>query len=428
VKTPPPETLPEPKVYRAPLDQFGDDPQNANRGTKRGKEALDRSIAELGAGRSLVADRNGLIPAGNKTRAALQRAGMREAIVVETDGLTPVIVKRTDWDLTDPAGPARRYALADNRIAELDLDFDPAILAKHLADGIDLSSLWSESELRGILGKDAFAKDGDDDVPEKPKTPMSQPGDLWLLGPHRLLCGSSVVEADVLRARGPLEPWIMVTDPPYGVNYDPDWRKSLGPVLRAGKVADWTEAWRLFPGNVAYVWHGALHAAVVALNLQAVGFTVMAQVIWRKPRAPISRGAYHWGHGPCWYAVRDGKTARWSGDRKQSTIWDMAIAGDPGAGEDDTPHGTQKPLEAMMRPIINHGARGDVVYEPFCGSGTTVIAAERANRVCVAVEIDAAYVDVIVERWQNATGGKATLGPDSPSLAGKAKAKKSAKR
>jgi DNA modification methylase len=203
---------------------------------------------------------------------------------------------------------------------------------------------------------------------------------------------------------------LMVTDPPYGVSYDPAWRHRVGvnKSTRTGKVrnderSDWEAAWKLFPGNIASVWHGALHATTVADSLERQGFGIRAQIIWAKERLVIGRGDYHWQHEPCWYAVRT--KGHWTGDRKQTTLWTI-----PSGGQDtDTVHGTQKPVECMRRPMLNNSKPGDVVYEPFLGSGTTLIAAEGIGRTCCAMELDPLYADVAVRRWQAFTDKQATL-------------------
>ena len=191
--------------------------------------------------------------------------------------------------------------------------------------------------------------------------------------------------------------------------------------------ADWTSTWDLFPGDVAYVWHGGLKAALVQSNLEACGFDLRAQIIWRKPGFVISRGHYNYQHEPClyavrqgadsgWkglpdpdpevleyqsreyheahalcsYAVRDGETAQWVGDYSQSTVWKI-----PHDKTADGGHATQKPLECMARPIRNH--EGDI-YEPFCGSGTTVVAAEQQARICYAIELLPECMGIILQR------------------------------
>lgn len=383
------------------------DRRNANKGTQKGRGLLAKSISDLGAGRSVVVDGKGQIVAGNKSVQAFVEAGMTDAIVIDSDGTRPIVVRRTDWDLDDRKGAARRYAYLDNRVAEIDLEWDGEVIADDLANGLILDDVFTETELRKLAGAGA-SQEGDDDVPEPPANPTTKPGDTWVLGRHRVHCGDSTSPASYAAACGPHKPWIMVTDPPYGVEYDPEWREGAA---SKGKVknddrADWTEAWKLFQGDVAYVWHASLFAPVVADSLHRAGFEHRAQIIWKKPSITFSRGAYHWQHEPCWYAVRKGKPARWSGDRTQSTIWEMAVPGKATGDVDDakTNHGTQKPVEAMLRPLQNHGAPGDVVYDPFLGSGTTLMAAERSGRTCVGVELDPAYVDVIVARWEKATG------------------------
>ncbi|WP_245512909.1 DNA-methyltransferase [Enterovirga rhinocerotis] len=240
----------------------------------------------------------------------------------------------------------------------------------------------------------------------------ARPGDLWALGPHRIVCGDATDPRHVGLALGGARPNLMVTDPPYGVSYDPAWREwslgkagvSLGTVANDNR-ADWREAWALFPGDVAYVWHGALFGSVTQDALRAAGFLVRSQIIWRKQHFAISRGAYHWMHEPCWYAVRRGRTAYWTGDRKQRTVWDIANAtGWRSIDDGRTGHATQKPLECMRRPMRNHSRPGDLVYDPFLGSGSTLIAAEELGRICLGLELMPAYVDLVLDRWERFTG------------------------
>jgi DNA modification methylase len=206
----------------------------------------------------------------------------------------------------------------------------------------------------------------------------------------------------------------MITDPPYGVEYDPSWRarrNQSGGKLARGKVlnddrADWHEAYALFPGDVAYVWYGALHGDVVAADLAACGLQLRAQIVWAKQHFILSRGHYHWKHECCWYAVREGKTSHWQGDRTQTTVWEIANNNPFGnrQREQSWGHGTQKPVECMRRPIANNSRPGQAIYDPFLGSGTSLIAAEMTGRVCYGVELNPGYVDVVVRRWQGFTG------------------------
>jgi hypothetical protein len=181
--------------------------------------------------------------------------------------------------------------------------------------------------------------------------------------------------------------------------------------LAQGKVinddrADWRQAYALFPGDAAYVWHGAMHADIVAAGLAACGFQLRAQIVWAKQHFTLSRGDYHWKHECCWYAVREGKTSHWTGDRTQTTVWEFPNNNPFGSPrrEESWGHGTQKPVEAMRRPIVNNSRPGELVYDPFLGSGTSLIAAEMTGRLCCGLELCPAYVDVIVRRWQAFTG------------------------
>jgi DNA modification methylase len=278
--------------------------------------------------------------------------------------------------------------------------------------GFDLASIGFEAREIDALLRHGSVDPREEEVPLVPLVPVSRPGDLWQLGPHRLLCGDATSAADVTRLLAGIVPHLMVTDPPYGVNYDPAWRNAVGlsETKRVGKVAnddraDWRAAWALFPGEVAYVWHGALHAGEVADSLAATGFAIRSQIIWAKERLVLSRGDYHWQHEPCWYAVRAKGKGHWSGDRKQTTLWTIPSRDQDAA----TVHGTQKPVDCMRRPILNNSSPGQAIYEPFCGSGTSLIAAETTGRSAHAMELDPAYIDVAVLRWQAFTGKAATL-------------------
>ena len=226
----------------------------------------------------------------------------------------------------------------------------------------------------------------------------------------RIACGDCTDAKTVSALLAGITPNLMVTDPPYGVDYDPAWRhrSGLNKSVRRVKIAndtqaDWEAAWAHFRGDIAYVWHGALHATTVAESLRRQGFDIRAQIIWAKERLVLGRGDYHWQHEPCWYAVRT--TGQWTGDRKQTTLWQI-----PSGNQDcDTSHSTQKPVGCMRRPFQNNSSPGQAVYDPFLGSGTTVIAAETTGRVCLAMELEPAFVDVAVRRWEAFTGKKATL-------------------
>ena len=367
------------------------------------------SIREYGFTNPVLVDGESGIIAGHGRVMAARSLGLATVPVIELAHLSEA--------------QRKAYILADNRLAEA-AGWDRELLAIEAGEleglGVDLASLGFDAGEIDALLRSGETDAREDEVPEPPNEPVSRPGDLWMLGRHRLICGDSTDGSDVERLLGSVRPHLLVSDPPYGVNYDPDWRNRAGAAetKRTGKVlnddrADWREAWALFPGDVAYVWHGALHATTVAESLAACGFEVRSQIIWAKERLVLSRGHYHWQHEPCWYAVRSGGTGHWTGDRKQSTLWQI-----PSRDQDaETVHGTQKPVECMRRPILNNSSPGQAVYEPFSGSGSTLIAAETTGRACHAVELDPAYVDVAVARWEAFTGEEAVLSGEDRSFA-----------
>jgi DNA modification methylase len=399
---------PASKIEMWPVADLAPYVKNARTHPQEQVDQIAASMERFGFTMPMLVAESGTIIAGHGRLMAALQLGMAEV---------PVMIAR-GWSDED----RRLYTLADNRLAETS-EWDPETLQiewdelRALGLGDDLSMIgFSEDDLKDILPAALVEVAGGltdpDDVPEVPEAPVTRPGDLWILGNHRLLCGDSTVATDIERLLGTVKPLLMVTDPPYGVGYDPSWRNQAGAAKtkRTGKVlnddrADWREAWALFPGDVAYVWHGALHAATVAESLEAAGFNIRSQIIWAKERLVLSRGDYHWQHEPAWYAVKKTGKGHWAGDRKQTTLWQI-----PSKDQDaKTLHGTQKPVECMRRPILNNSSPGQAVYEPFMGSGTTLIAAETTGRVCYGIELNPAYVDVAVERWQQFTAREAQL-------------------
>lgn len=332
-------------------------------------------------------------------------------------------------DLGWEAFPCVRVALDKTRERQLNLalnkiqgGFDEQMLGELLGElaqqaQVDLdASGFGQSEL-DVLAAKMLARSGlvsPDELPD-PGEVLTRPGDVWLLGDrHRLACGDATNPQDVARLLDGRQPKLMITDPPYGCKYDPAWRAREADkgnlayaARRTGKVpnddrADWREAWKLSPAEVAYVWHGGLHARVAQESLEACGFVLRAQIIWGKRHLPISRGHYHWQTEPCYFAVRKGATAHWIGDRHQTTLWDDISLDENVQGG----HGTQKPVEAMARALRNHS--GDV-YDPFVGSGTTIIAAEMEGRSAFAMDVLPQYVDVARVRWEHFCGQEAKL-------------------
>lgn len=382
------------------------DPRNARKHGEKNLKAIEDSLRRFGQQKPIVVLADGTVIAGNGTLEAAKRMGW-----------THIDIARTSLEGSE----ATAYGIADNRAADL-AEWDNAALGA-LLDELEVA----DPELVRSIGFETgdidrlLKRQQDDDEPaplptEEPKTKL---GDLYLLGRHRLLCGDSTDAAAVARLMDGRTADIMVTDPPYGVEYDPSWR-ARGKIMRNGEMqtisknqkkmgvvanddrADWREAWALFNGDVAYVYHSGIKSREVQESLESCGFSLRSQIIWFKDRPAIARADYHWQHEPCFYAVRDGKSGRRTSDRTQITVWTIKARDDKGHG-----HGTQKPVECMAKPIRNHEC--ELVYDPFLGSGTTIIAAERLGKTCFGLELSPAYCDAIVARWEQATGGKAEL-------------------
>jgi hypothetical protein len=294
---------PADKVERWPIDRLIPYARNARTHTNEQVAQIAASIREWGWTNPVLLGEDGTIIAGHGRVLAARRLRIREVPVMVAAG----------WS----EAQKRAYALADNKLA-LNAGWDEAMLALEFADitelGFDLGLIgFSDEEIAALNANPAGLTDPDE-VPETPINPVSTPGDVWRMGRHRLLCGDSTAADEVAKVLGGVQPHLMVTDPPYGVDYDPAWRAQAGIKQnkeRLGKVAnddraDWREAWALFPGSVAYVWHAGRYASIVQDSLSAVGFEVRAQIIWAKDRFALSRGHYHWQHEPCWYAARQG--------------------------------------------------------------------------------------------------------------------------
>lgn len=395
-------------------------PRNSRRHTSEQITALGRAIMEFGFHQPVVVDEEGTILVGHARVLAALSLGLAKIPCVVAVGMSEA--------------QKRGLIIADNRLHEFGAGWDEDLLTDELralmAGGIDVSITGFD------VPEPVVQRPPDEDAaPPPPDQPVSRMGDVWEMDGHRLVVGDSrdpVMVNLALRGQGPtaeidvVSANLMVTDPPYGVDYEPAWRNEVmranGTMVSAratgqvanDDIADWREVWALFPGDVAYVWHAGVHAAEVEESLQAAGFSPKAQIVWAKPRFVIGRGNYHWQHEPCFYALRQkakGKPkVNWQGGA-QSTVWTV------GHSRSVFGHGTQKPVEVMRRPILNHTRPGEVVFDPFLGSGSTIIAAHTCARRCVGLELNPAYADVIVERYQSFTGRSALLAPTAKTYA-----------
>jgi len=396
------------------------------RNPRKNDPVVDRmcaSIREFGFKIPVLARSDGEVVDGHLRLKAARKLGISEIPVILCDEWTEAQV--------------RAFRLLVNRSATW-ADFDEELLALELQEiqeaDYDLSLTgFDPGEIDGLLALDDEEKANA--APPLPESPVSCLGDLWLLGPHSVLCGDATSAEAVARLLGERKPRLMVTDPPYGIELDSEWRDRAGlnghgpaepsymkkrtkghteTTISGDTRADWSEAFELVPSlEVAYVWHASKFTREVLDGLLRIGFLHHQQIIWNKGRTVLTRTLYWFGHEPAWFVRK--KNAPWYGKAgENSTVWESPspkfIMG--GSDEEKYDHPTQKPIELMRKPILNHLRRGELVYDPFLGSGTTLAAAELTERVCFGIELDPKYVDVIVQRWQTLTGKKATLDGD----------------
>ena len=409
------------KIEIWPLDRIFPYEKNARKIPQRAVDKVAASLEEYGWQQPIVVDEHGVIVVGHVRRLAALQLGWTEAPVHIADKLTQAQI--------------RAYRLMDNRVHE-ETDWDLGLLAPELAD---LSALDFDLGLTGFdvheldtLLRDPMDEEKANQAPPLPDVAVTRPGDLWLCDDHRVLCGDATSAEAVTRLLGERKPRLMVTDPPYGISLDSEWRDRAGinkhgpaqasymkrrieghtqTTISGDTIADWSHAFELVPSlQVVYVWHASVYTREVLDGLLRIGFLYPQQIIWHKGRAVLTRTHYWYAHEPCAYVRK--KNAPWYGKAgENSTVWEVAspkfIMG--GSDEDKFDHPTQKPVELMRRPILNHLRQGELVYDPFLGSGTTLAAAELTERVCYGLELDPKYCDVIVKRWQQLTGKEAIL-------------------
>lgn len=376
------------KIYELQLDG-----KNANRGTKRGSQALAASLEKYGAGRSILIDRNGKVIAGNHVVQGASAAGISDVQIVHSDGTKIIAVQRTDLDLDSPAG--RAMAIADNRTAELGLEWNPEILGQLSAD-LDLKPFFTDDELKDILPNADTELSGDeDDAPEPPAEPITIPGDLYILGNHRLLCGDATSPTDVERLLDGVNPEMVFTDPPYGISVQ---MNNPGTTCKGTIMGDETTdvaaaAYNLCASmNIPMIFWGANHYAADAKLPNA-----SCWLCWDKQESNN-----HIDQADCEFA--------WSNIKGPARIFHHLWAGfrrDSEKGETRV-HPTQKPV-ALITEILDFFKAGKAILDLFGGSGSTLMACERTKRSALLMELDPKYCDVIVNRWENATGKKAVL-------------------
>jgi DNA modification methylase len=393
------------------INDLKQDHKNARKRTNQSAELIQESLKRYGAARSIVIDENNRILAGNGTIEGAKAAGIKNVRIIETDGDEIIAVKRTGLSEHDKVG----LALADNRTSDLS-DWDAEMLHR-LSEEQDISPWFDDDDLAEIIGEveklPGEEHTDPDDVPEvDEEAVITKPGDLWILGDHRLLCGDSTdtVAMERLIQKEPADLWI--TDPPYNVNYeggtglkiendnmaDADFRQFLKDAYTAANCY-------LRSGAAFYIWHADSEGYNFRGAAHDIGWKVRQCLVWVKSSLVMGRQDYQWKHEPCLYGWTEGAGHTWNSDRKQTTVLEFDKPSRNGE------HPTMKPVELFQYQIENSTKPGQIVLDSFGGSGTTAIACERANRKARLVELDPKYCDVIVKRWSDFTGREAILAP-----------------
>jgi len=371
------------------------DPGNVRAHSERNLEAIKTSLLKFGQRKPIVVGRDDIVQAGNGTVAAARALGWERVAVVRSP------LKGSE---------ATAYSIADNRTSEL-AEWDESALAKALGslkneDGIDeLATGFNEKEIERLLAQDQEVIE--DAVPEVPEKPITKPGDLWLLGEHRVLCGDSTKVEDVARVMDDDKAQMVFTDPPYGVDYDG------GTTAREKLIGDHTTALYMSACKMAamyssknaplYLWHAGTKG--IAAAAAAAGYEIRCELVWNKNQAQFGAlsAQYKQKHEPCYYCHKRGKAPQWFGPTNEVTVWDHDRA------PRNEYHPTQKPVALAVRAAQNSSIPGQIILDLFLGSGTTLIAAEQLGRKCYGLEIEPKYCDVIVKRWENLTGKKAKV-------------------
>ena len=394
------------RIEMRPVDVLIPYIRNARQHSDAQVAQIAASIREFGWGAPILVDGSNNVIAGHGRLLAARKLGITEVPVVPMTHLTDI--------------QRRALILADNKIGE-NATWDEALLGLELAElndaGFDLGLTgFSAEEWESLIAGEEATKDGltdDDAVPEIPETPISRTGDLWLLGEHKLLCGDATKADDYTALLGDELPDMAFTDPPYNVNYANTAKDKLRgknrPILNDNLGADFgaflTDACR----NILAVTKGAVYIAMSSSELdtlqsafRSAGGKWSTFIIWAKNTFTLGRADYQRQYEPILYGWRDGADHYWCGDRDQGDVWQIRKP------QKNDLHPTMKPVELVERAVRNSSKTRDIVLDPFGGSGSTVIACEKSGRRARLIELDPKYVDVIVRRWQEFSGGEAT--------------------
>ena len=401
------------QIERVRLDALQLDPANARAHDERNLQAITASLQRFGQAEPLVVHAGtGRVIGGNGRLAAMRKLGWEQCDVV-----------RLHLDAVEAAA----LGIALNRTAEL-ATWDLPALGRLLVelrtedalegvgyDAGEVEALLAELQVPGI-------EDVDDPGPDKPpETPVVRPGDLWLLGEHRLLCGDSTNPEDVTKLMAGERAALLATDPPYCIDYTGEARPN-----DAGK--DWTDKYRevdipdlgallrgMFEATLPhaqddagiYVWHAHLKYPVIAAVFEELGLLAHQPIVWVKPSSTFTYSYYRWAHEPCLFGWKKGHKPPHHLQNGLTSVWEADWEGKQRVVGNE--HPTQKPLRLFEIPMEQHTKPGQIVLEPFCGSGSQLVTAEMLGRKCRAMELEPAFVDVAIRRWGKATGKEARL-------------------
>lgn len=384
------------------------DHKNARKRTDRSAALIAESLKRYGAARSIVIDEDGRILAGNGTVEGARKAGISKLRIIEAEGDELIAVRRAGLSEDEKVG----LALADNRSSDLS-EWDNEML-RQLSEEYDLTPWFEDDELLAEVLEPEHGNTDPDDIPETPAEPITKPGDLWILGNHRLLCGDSTDALAVERLMDGQKANLWLTDPPYNIAYEggskkrkaiendsmasDDFRQFLCDVY---SLADSY----LCPGAAFYIWHADTEGYNFRGAAIDIGWNVRQTLIWNKNNSAFGRSDFHWKHEPCLYGWKEGAAHSWYNDRKQTTVLDFNR---PARSEQ---HPTMKPVDLIEYCLCNNTQQNSIVLDSFGGSGTTLIACERQHRKARLMELDPAYCDVIVKRWEDFTGNTAVCVP-----------------
>jgi DNA modification methylase len=400
------------QVVRWPLDRLIPHARNARTHSEAQVAQIAGSIAEFGFVNPVLVGDDGVLVAGHGRILAARKLGLAEVPVIVLAHLTPT--------------QRRALMIADNQIA-LNAGWNEEMLAAELTalreEAFDLDLLgFDDADLDRLLAENVDAQEAVDEAPEPPADPVSRPGDIWVCGEHRVLCGDATVLSDVETLLGGELADMAFTDPPYNVNYAnsakdklrgknrPILNDALGDAFGAFLYDACVNLLTVTKGGV-YICMSSSELDALQKAFRAAGGKWSTFVIWAKNTFTLGRADYQRQYEPILYGWKDGTDHYWCGARDQGDVWffDKPVKNDL--------HPTMKPVALVERAIRNSSKSRDIVLDLFGGSGTTMIAAERAGRRARLVELDPRYVDVIVRRWQETTGGSAVHAATGQSFA-----------